>query len=214
MQAPEGWPWPARHGGARRAVREVARRGWSRSGRLAYGPRGVSKQRIALISTGGTIEKTYDELSGVVANHVSVLDVMLASLVLRGVEVMRVQLMNKDSLDMTPDDHTLIAETADRMARTADGVVVVHGTDRLADSGERLVAMVGTPRRPVVFTGAMRPYELRNTDAMQNLTEALLAVQILPPGVYVAMHNQVLAFPGVVKDRQAGTFVKRGGEAR
>jgi L-asparaginase len=62
-----------------------------------------------------------------------------------------------------------------------------------------------------VFTGAMRPYELRSTDASQNLTEALLAVQLLPPGVYVAMHNQVLRFPGVTKDRNAGTFVKDGG---
>jgi len=62
------------------------------------------KRSIALISTGGTIEKTYDELSGVLANQVSVLDVMLASLELRGVEVQRMQLMNKDSLDMTSED--------------------------------------------------------------------------------------------------------------
>lgn len=166
------------------------------------------KRRIALISTGGTIEKTYDELSGVLANHVSVLDIMLVSLELRGVDVVRVQLMNKDSLDMTPEDHTLIAETAGRMARDNDGVIVVHGTDRLAMSGHRVVDLVGTPASPVVFTGAMRPYELRSTDALQNLTEALLAVQIVPPGVYVAMHNQVLQFPGVVKDRELGTFVK------
>ncbi len=167
------------------------------------------KKKIAIISTGGTIEKTYDELSGVLANKVSVLDVMLASLELRGVTVMRVQLMNKDSLDMTPEDHALIAETAESMARATDGVIVVHGTDRLANSGEKLVELFGTPRTPVVFTGAMRPYELRSTDAVQNLTEALLAVQLLPPGVYVSMHNQVLAFPGVVKDKQAGTFIKR-----
>jgi L-asparaginase len=165
------------------------------------------KRRIALISTGGTIEKTYDDLSGVLANGVSVLDVMLASLELRGVEIQRVALMNKDSLEMTADDHTLIAETATRLARETDGVIVVHGTDRLAASGERVVEL-GTPRTPIIFTGAMRPYELRSTDALQNLTEALLAVQILPPGVYVAMHDQVLQFPGVVKDRAAGTFVK------
>jgi L-asparaginase len=153
------------------------------------------KRRIALISTGGTIEKTYDELSGVLANQVSVLDVMLASLELRGVEVQRVPLMNKDSLEMSADDHTLIAETAARLARECDGVVVVHGTDRLANSGDRVVELVGTPASPIVFTGAMRPYELRSTDASQNLTEALLAVQLVPPGVYVAMHNQVLQFP-------------------
>jgi len=168
----------------------------------------MMKRRIALISTGGTIEKTYDELSGVLANHVSVLDVMLHSLELRGLDIQRVALMNKDSLEMTADDHTLIAETATRMARQHAGVVVVHGTDRLAASGERVVEVAGTPASPIVFTGAMRPYELRSTDALQNLTEALLAVQLLTPGVYVAMHNQVLQFPGVVKDRERGTFVK------
>ena len=172
-------------------------------------PSGTAPFRLALISTGGTIEKTYDELSGVLANQVSVLDVMLASLELRGVEVRRVQLMNKDSLDMTAEDHDLIAETVESMTRATDGVIVVHGTDRLQHSGERVVTRFGTPRTPVVFTGAMRPYELRSTDAVQNLTEALLAVQLLPPGVYVSMHNQVLAFPGVVKDKQAGTFIKR-----
>jgi L-asparaginase len=171
----------------------------------------TTKKRIALISTGGTIEKTYDELSGLLANQVSVLDVMLGSLELRGVEVQRVQLMNKDSLKMTADDHTLIAETAGSMAGVTDGVVIVHGTDRLAETGERIVALVGTPRKAVVLTGAMRPYELRATDALQNLTEALLAVQLLAPGVYACMHNQVLQFPGVVKDRQLGTFVKGPG---
>ncbi len=168
------------------------------------------KKRVVIISTGGTIEKTYDELSGVLHNQVSVLDVMLASLELRGVEVSRLQLLNKDSLDMTDADHALVATTAHRLAGEHDGVVVVHGTDRLQHSGERIVELFGTPPAPVVFTGAMRPYELRATDALQNLTEALLAVQLLPPGVYVAMHNQVLAFPGVVKDRHLGTFVKPG----
>jgi L-asparaginase len=168
----------------------------------------MTKRRIALISTGGTIEKTYDELSGVLANQISVLDVMLASLELRGIAVHRVHLMNKDSLEMTTDDHTLIAETATELAREYAGVVVVHGTDRLAVSGERICELVGTPSSPIVFTGAMRPYELRSTDALQNLTEALLAVQLLPAGVYVSMHNQVLQFPGVTKDRNAGTFVK------
>jgi L-asparaginase len=55
----------------------------------------------------------------------------------------------------------------------------------------------------------MRPYVMRNTDATQNLIEALLAVQVLPPGVYVAMHNRVLQFPGVVKDKDRGVFVRQ-----
>ncbi|HSR96762.1 MAG TPA: asparaginase domain-containing protein [Kofleriaceae bacterium] len=171
------------------------------------------KRSIALISTGGTIEKTYDELRGVLSNQVSVLDIMLASLELRGVDIQRVQLMNKDSLDMSPEDHTLIAQIATRLAEAHAGVVVVHGTDRLAVSGERVVELAGTPASPIVFTGAMRPWELRNTDALQNLTEALIAVQLMPPGVYVAMHNQVLRFPGVTKDPERRTFVKAKREA-
>jgi len=167
-----------------------------------------ARSRIALISTGGTIEKTYDELSGVLANQVSNLDIMLASLELRGVEIFRVQLMNKDSLDMSEADHDLIARTARQMAEAYDGVVVVHGTDRLSVSGERML-VDGDPFAPIVLTGAFRPYELRSTDAVQNITEALLAVQLLDPGVYVAMHNRVLQFPGVVKDPQLSTFVRK-----
>lgn len=167
-------------------------------------------KRIALISTGGTIEKTYDELSGVLHNEVSILDIMLARLDLGGITVERLQLMNKDSLEMSDEDHALIAATACRATQTHDGVVVVHGTDRLARTGEKML-VVGEPiRNPIVLTGAMRPYALRNTDAIQNLTEALLAVQLVEAGVYVAMHNKVLAFPGVTKDLDRGTFVKLG----
>lgn len=166
---------------------------------------------VALISTGGTIEKTFDELHGVLQNQVSVLDAILASLTLEGLSIERVPLMNKDSLEMTEDDHELIARAALECAARADGVVVVHGTDRLAVTGERIharLAAAGAPRRAVVLTGAMRPYELRRTDAVQNLTEALCAVQLLPPGAYVAMHGRVLAFPGVRKDHGRMTFVK------
>lgn len=166
-------------------------------------------KRIAVISTGGTIEKTYDELSGLLSNHVNVLDVMINQLQLHGAELVRMPLMNKDSLAMTPGDHELIARTAAIMAEATDGVVIVHGTDTLAVTGETCHALLGaTLKVPVILTGAMRPFELKATDALQNLTEALLAVQLLEPGVYVAMHNRVLAFPGVKKDRNLRTFVK------
>jgi L-asparaginase len=169
----------------------------------------MNKKQIALISTGGTIEKTYDELEGVLENRVSVLDVMLASLQLFGVEIVRLSLMNKDSLDMVEADHDQIAQEARVQAEQRDGVVIVHGTDRMARTGDRIAELLGTPRVPIVLTGAMRPFELRRTDALQNLTEALLAVQVVTPGVYLVMHNQVLRFPGVEKDRDRFTFIAR-----
>lgn len=168
----------------------------------------MQRKRIAILSTGGTIEKTYDELEGVLTNEVSVLDVMLSQLELGGVDLQRFRLMNKDSLDMSESDHDLIATTALEKATQFDGVIIVHGTDRMANTGERVYSMQPDPPVPIVLTGAMRPYEMRTTDSLQNLTESLLAVQLAKPGVYVAMHNKLLAFPGVKKDRENGTFVE------
>jgi L-asparaginase len=167
-------------------------------------------RRIALLTTGGTIEKTYNESDGTITNQRSVLDIMLASLVLRGATIERVPVMNKDSLEMVAADHDRIANIAAVYADSHDGLLITHGTDRLANTGEVLVQRLGSsPRVPIVLTGAMRPYELRTTDALQNLTEALLAVQLVAPGIYVCMHNQTLRFPGVIKDHTNMRFIKQ-----
>ena len=172
----------------------------------------MDKKRIAIISTGGTIEKTYDAMTGVLANKVNILDIMLESLVLNGVDVVRIPLMNKDSLDMSAKDHTLICETAEAMARPMTAYSSFTARIDWPRQASNVTHM-GTPPVPIILTGAMQPYELRHTDAVQNLTEALLAVQIVPPGIYVAMHNKVLQFPGVEKDLERGTFVKKLTEA-
>ncbi|MCH2162465.1 MAG: asparaginase [Phycisphaerales bacterium] len=163
--------------------------------------------RVAIISTGGTIEKTYCELGGVLSNEASVLDVMLSQLELEGLEIDRVPLMNKDSTNMSDADHDLVARSVAAQAADHDGIVVVHGTDRLTVTGERIQDFLPEVSVPVVLTGAMRPYELRRTDALQNLVEALMAVQLLQPGVWCVMHNRALRFPGVRKDLERGTFV-------
>ena len=165
-------------------------------------------RRLAILSTGGTIEKTYDPFDGALQNRFSVLDTIIGGLELPNTELTRVQLMNKDSLDMSEADHELIATTAQAKAKTHDGVVVVHGTDRLAITGERIYALDPSPVAPIVLTGAMRPWELRNTDAVQNFTEALLACKFLPSGVYAVLHNEVLTFPGVQKNRREARFTR------
>jgi L-asparaginase len=164
-------------------------------------------KHIALLSTGGTIEKTYSESDGTLANQRSVLEIMLASLTLHGVVIDRVPVMNVDSVDMEMVDHERIVKVAAAYAESHDGLIITHGTDRLSTTGELLVERLGeTPPVPIILTGAVRPYELRTSDALQNLTEALLAIQLVTPGVYVAMHNNVLRFPGVIKDYKHMTF--------
>jgi L-asparaginase len=168
---------------------------------------GSGERRITLITTGGTIEKTYDEQTGELANRGSIVRRMLSELRLEETEVTVRELMSKDSLDMTEADREAIVEAV-RAAGAAGGIVVLHGTDTLAETGERICARLPAPRVPVVLTGAMRPFEMKHSDALQNLTEAIFAAGVLPPGIYCAAHGRVLAFPGVEKDRERGTFVK------
>lgn len=173
--------------------------------------------RIVLVTTGGTIEKTFDERTGELANRRSIVHRMLSELRLEGVEVEVVELMSKDSLEMTDDDRGAIAAAVAQAfepvagRRPVAGVVVLHGTDTLAETGERLLRDLPPPPVAVVLTGAMRPFEMKRSDALQNLTEALFAAQALPPGVYCVAHGRALAFPGVVKDRERGTFTRRAG---
>jgi L-asparaginase len=164
-------------------------------------------RKIALITTGGTIEKTYDEQTGELANRRSIVRRMLAELRLEETEVEVREVMSKDSLEMTAADREEIVDAV-RAAAAVDGVVVLHGTDTLAQTGECLFRSLPAPRVPVVLTGAMRPFEMKQSDALQNLTEAIFATGALPPGIYCAAHGRVLAFPGVKKDLARGTFVK------
>ena len=166
----------------------------------------MNKFRLALVSTGGTIEKTYDELSGLLSNDVSMLDFLLTSIV-TDIEISRIRLMNKDSRNMSIKDHKLIADTVEVNSEDHDAIVIVHGTDKLVETGNEIYNRQNFSV-PVILTGAMRPFQLKKTDATQNITESLLAAKILSPGVYCVMHNKVLSFPGVVKGYTLGTFVK------
>ncbi|HPF41489.1 MAG TPA: asparaginase domain-containing protein [Phycisphaerae bacterium] len=165
--------------------------------------------KICIIGTGGTIEKTYDETDGSLRNVHSVLDSILLRLRLHDLDIRHVELMNKDSLDLTNADRETIVKAVQRELAEADAIIVVHGTDTLSVTGELLCDRLQGLRIPVVLTGAMRPYEFRDTDAIQNVTESLLACRLLTPGVYAVIHNKALQFPGVVKDRERMTFVRK-----
>ncbi len=162
--------------------------------------------QLAILTTGGTIEKTYDETDGSLRNVRTVLGEILRELRLPGLEVHQVQVMSKDSLDMTSDDRSLIVQATREALARHDAALVIHGTDTLAETGERLLKELSPLSKPVLLTGAFRPYEFRDSDALQNVTESLFAARLLPPGVYAVFHGRALAFPGVIKQRDKGTF--------
>ena len=169
--------------------------------------------KITILTTGGTISKTYDEREGALRNVRSVLDEILGNLRLPDLFIRHVNVVNKDSLDLTDEDRREILRAVGDAVPSSDAIVVLHGTDTLSRTGDLLDRELEVLEIPVILTGAMRPYEFRDSDALQNVTEALLAARMVEPGVWVAMHNRVLRFPGVVKDRQALTFRPRDGAA-
>lgn len=180
-------------------------------------------RRIELLTTGGTIEKVYDEAAGMLVNRGSIVRRMLRRLRLEETQVHQREVLSKDSLDITKEERQLIVKAV-RDALAGDsggppaGVVILHGTDTLCETGDLLqqelfapassIPAGPQPLSPIILTGAMRPYEMKQSDAIQNLTEAILATSLVTPGVYVAAHGRVLRFPGVVKDRVRGTFVR------
>ena len=175
-------------------------------------------RHLTLITTGGTIEKTYDEHTGSLENRRSIVSRMLRRLRLEDTAVSTIELMSKDSLFMTDDDRARIVDAVRAAGGTAPspssgprpdrGIIILHGTDTLTITGERLHTEFPTPACPIVLTGAMRPYEMVRSDALQNLTESIFATAILEPGVYCVAHGRALRFPGVTKDRERVTFVK------
>ena len=173
-------------------------------------------RRITLISTGGTIEKTYDEHTGSLENRSSVIQGMLSLLRLEETTVNTLQLMHKDSLHLTDADRERIVGAVELIVgprsepSETEGVVVLHGTDTLAQTGELLHERLGGwVRVPVILTGAMRPFEMKRGDALQNLTEAMFGAGVLEAGVWVVAHGRALRFPGPYKDRERGTFRMR-----
>ena len=169
---------------------------------------------VTIVTTGGTISKTFNEADGSLRNDRPVIETILAGLRLPDLAVSYRHVLSKDSLELTDDDRRLIVETVRQELPKSDAVVIAHGTDTLSVTGEILHREIPDVRVPVILTGAMRPYEFRDSDAQQNVTEALLACRLAQPGFYVTMHNRLLRFPGVVKDRASLSFVKSTSEPR
>jgi L-asparaginase len=162
---------------------------------------------IYVLTTGGTIEKVYSENSGSISNTENKIDRYLRLLRLTDIEVNIVPLMNKDSLEMTDQDRVLILGMVRAILKENAPIVITHGTDTMVETGLYLQRALPNLTTPIVLTGAMTPLGFEGSDGLQNLTESLLAVQLLPPGVYIVMHGGVYPADRVRKDHALSRFV-------
>ena len=142
--------------------------------------------KIRILTTGGTIDKIYfDQKSefqvGEPQNSL-LLDEANVTFDYSIESVLR-----KDSLDMTDTDRQLIV---DQVLAGPDGhILITHGTDTMIATAQRLAAQVRD--KTIVLTGSMQPARLRSSEAVFNIGFAIAAVQLLPPGTYIAMNGEI-----------------------
>ena len=156
---------------------------------------------IRIVVSGGTFDKTYDEINGRLSFGATHLPEMLR-LGRSRVETTIETLMMIDSLDMTDADRARIVDSCGRCPETR--IVVTHGTDTMVETA-RAVAH-GVRDKTVVLTGAMVPYAFGSSDGLFNLGSALSFAEVLPPGVYIAMNGQHFIWDRVRKNRETGVF--------
>jgi L-asparaginase len=164
---------------------------------------------IRIFVTGGTFDKTYDEIHGRLAFG----DTHLAEMLRLGrsrVETTTETLMMIDSLDMTDADRARIVAGCAKCPETR--IVITHGTDTMVETARAVASAVRG--KTVVLTGAMVPYAFGSSDGLFNLGSALSLAEVLPPGVYIAMNGQHFPWDRVRKNRETGVFELVGGSSQ
>ncbi len=155
---------------------------------------------IQVLTTGGTIDKVYfDAQSSYEVGGSMMRELVRQAHVACPVDI--VELMRKDSLELTDTDRALIRDTVSGCASRR--IVITHGTDTM-DQTARYLGDAGG--RTVVLTGSFAPARFAFTDAIFNVGLAFGAVQSLGPGVYIAMNGQVFPGAAVRKNREALRF--------
>jgi L-asparaginase len=158
--------------------------------------------KIRILVTGGTFDKEYDELTG----RLYFRETHVSEMLRRGrcrLDVTIETAMMIDSLEL--DDTGRAAIVARARISTETAIVVTHGTDTMVQTA-RALAEAGLAGKTIVLTGAMVPYAFGSSDGLFNLGSALSFVQVLPPGVYVAMNGQHFQWNTVRKNTATGYF--------
>ncbi|HEY2153970.1 MAG TPA: asparaginase domain-containing protein [Vicinamibacterales bacterium] len=158
---------------------------------------------VVVLVTGGTFDKEYNELNGSLFFKDTHLPEMLRLGRSRVAVTIRT-LMMIDSLEMTAEDRELIVAQCRQTEQAR--IVITHGTDTMVETAAALAGAMAAAAKTIVLTGAMVPYAFGSSDGLFNLGSALSFVQLLPPGVYLAMNGRYFEWNRVRKNRESGVF--------
>ena len=162
---------------------------------------------IYLMTTGGGTERSCTETGGAAPNGAAKIDRYLQSLHLPGLEVNIVPLMEKNGSEMAGQDRTLILGIVRAMLKENAPIVITHCLETVIATGLYLERALSDLRTPIILTGAVSPWGLPGGDGLQNITESLMAAQLVGPGVYIVVHGTCFPVKRVRQDRVRGRFV-------
>jgi len=156
--------------------------------------------KLRVITTGGTIDKTYFDKPGQYeVGEPQVIPLLIQAGV--AFEHCVEEAFRLDSQQMKDAERTRLREHVEAAPETH--IVITHGTDTMTQTAE---ALMGIPGKVIVLTGAMQPARFHTSDASFNLGCAIAAVQLASPGVYLAMNGYVFPGGAVRKNHAKGRF--------
>ena len=156
--------------------------------------------KIKIFTVGGTIDKVYfDRKSKYEVGKPKVGEILKEAKVNFEYEIESI--MHKDSLDMTAEDRDRVFKAV--QSDSHRHVVLTHGTDTMIQTGLKLKTILD---KVIVLTGAMAPAVFKSSDAAFNVGSAIAAVQVMAPGVYIAMNGRIFDPEKVRKNMDKNWF--------
>lgn len=160
--------------------------------------------KVVVLTTGGTISCTQGPDGALVPTIEG--DALLAGIRERFSDTTTIEvrdLFRLDSSSMTFSDiDEIVAAVQETLADpTITGIVVTHGTDSMEESAVAVDTFLDDPR-PVVFTGAQKPFDAPDPDGPGNLFEAIVIAADASArgiGALIVFGHAVIPARGAVK---------------
>lgn len=148
-------------------------------------------KRILLIATGGTIASK-DNGNGLTPSiDVNIL-LDYIPVIRQMCHVTGISIMNIDSSNMNTAYIAAISECIMKNYNDYNGFVITHGTDTCAYTAAALSYQLVNLSKPVILTGSQLPIDAEGTDAVINLTHALIYSCEDISGVFLAFSDKLI----------------------
>ncbi len=158
--------------------------------------------KIAIIQTGGTIDKDYPKSIGGYAFEIG--EPAAKRILARAKhshEVVFYKLLKKDSLDITNTDRQRLADFCNELSEQS--IIITHGSDTLLETASFLS---DNTRKTIILTASMIPERFKDSDAEFNLGMAIAGTQLLESGVYVAIQGLIAPWQKLTRNHISGQF--------